>query len=348
MAYRKKSRSGNNNTESPGHDAFLDIVANLVGILIILVVIVGAHAGASLGQKAVAIDTQLDEKILKMQEQIAQEQSVTQELLSSIQQLEAKTLSENNMLNSLANQRHKMLIALDEIRQQTKTRMAEHDEEQQKQLETLQQRQRLEYQLGLLESELSAVQSVAKTEAKSIVHYPTPLARTVFRDEIHCRVLNGRLVWVPINELIGLMRSEWKLKAEKLKNAEQTVETVGPIEQFRLQYYLSASNRQQVTELGPIQERSVEFQRFVILPTADNLGESTDKALQPDSPFMQRLSQLDPQKTTISIWVYSDSFEEFNQLKQVLRERGFQTAAWPLGMGKTISGGPNGYRSSAQ
>ena len=40
MAKRKRKRSGIN----VGHDAFLDIVANLVGILIILVVVLGSQS----------------------------------------------------------------------------------------------------------------------------------------------------------------------------------------------------------------------------------------------------------------------------------------------------------------
>ena len=36
-------RSARNDTESPGHDSFLDIVANMVGILIILVMVVGVR-----------------------------------------------------------------------------------------------------------------------------------------------------------------------------------------------------------------------------------------------------------------------------------------------------------------
>ena len=37
-------RKSNSKAEAPGQDSFLDVVANLVGILIILVMIVSAHA----------------------------------------------------------------------------------------------------------------------------------------------------------------------------------------------------------------------------------------------------------------------------------------------------------------
>ena len=44
MSRRAKSDSH----DMPGQDSFLDIVANLIGVLIILVVVVGANAGSTL------------------------------------------------------------------------------------------------------------------------------------------------------------------------------------------------------------------------------------------------------------------------------------------------------------
>jgi hypothetical protein len=43
-------RRGSSSSEAPGQDSFLDIVANLVGILIILVMVVGARARQALQQ----------------------------------------------------------------------------------------------------------------------------------------------------------------------------------------------------------------------------------------------------------------------------------------------------------
>jgi len=68
----------------PGHDSFLDIVANLVGILIILVVVVGAQAGAALVPAAPSEST------------TASLQAKTEELAKQLETEKLKSLSLND------------------------------------------------------------------------------------------------------------------------------------------------------------------------------------------------------------------------------------------------------------
>ena len=124
--------------------------------------------------------------------------------------------------------------------------------------------------------------------------------------------------------------------------------TVGPIAGFRLQYVLVARSVLEQTSVGPITRRTIEFDHFSIVPALDSQGESLDSALLPGSSFATQIDRLHPDKHTISIWVYPDSYTEFNRLKRWLYERGFQTATWPLSADGVISGGPKGFRSTAQ
>ena len=55
-----------------------------------------------------------------------------------------------------------------------------------------------------------------------------------------------------------------------------------------------------------------------------------------------------PQSTTITIWVYPDSFGYFHDLKHVLYDEGYLTAARPMPDGQAIGGSPRGTRSAAQ
>ena len=55
-----------------------------------------------------------------------------------------------------------------------------------------------------------------------------------------------------------------------------------------------------------------------------------------------------PGTTTITVWVYPDSFAAFRQLKEHLYAKGYATAARPLPHDKPITGGPGGSRSNAQ
>jgi hypothetical protein len=92
---------------------------------------------------------------------------------------------------------------------------------------------------------------------------------------------------------------------------------------------------------------SVELLHFEIIPLDPNIGEPVATALQDGSRFATRLQRMPAARTTVSIWVYPDSFDEYMQLRDYLRGRGFQTAAWPIEFGQKISGGPDGMRTTA-
>jgi len=87
---------------------------------------------------------------------------------------------------------------------------------------------------------------------------------------------------------------------------------------------------------------------FSIVPLAREFGEPVAVALAPGSEFQKMLGRHRPGKTTVSIWVYPQSFGEHAEVKTWLHENGFQMASWPLENGKRISGGPNGFKTSAQ
>jgi len=78
------------------------------------------------------------------------------------------------------------------------------------------------------------------------------------------------------------------------------------------------------------------------------LGEPIDAALAEGSLFRRRLAQLNPERTTITVWIYPESFEDFRRLKKDLFHLGFTTAARPLPEGMYIGGSPDGSRSAAQ
>ena len=57
---------------------------------------------------------------------------------------------------------------------------------------------------------------------------------------------------------------------------------------------------------------------------------------------------MEPSRTTITIWVYPNSFEQFRQLKAELFKLGYLTAGRPLPEDFPIGGSPDGTRSAAE
>jgi hypothetical protein len=331
--------------DAGGDDSFLDIVANLVGVLIILVVIVGARAGSRIHEIAISKVEEAELQGLRQNHQSALRQA--RNLLNDNHQLQEKIAREQRLQELRQAERDELLVQVGQVRQELETRKDRLSENHREVLEQSGQLAVLRREFREIDSQYTSLQSV-NVEDQTIEHYPTPIAKTVFSDEIHFRLRGGRLVYVPMNELVELMRDEWREKARKLQTASETLETVGPVGDFRLQYYLRAEDRTLRTPYGDTTDRFIEFARFVMVPVSEAVGVPLEQALQEESDFRNWISLSRPERTTVSVWVYPDSFAEFNQLKKWLYERGFKTACWPLSDNSPISGGPSGYRSTAQ
>ena len=263
-----------------GQDSFLDIVANLVGILIILVVVVSAQAGSAKKQEPQP-NADAAARIAQLKQELSRSSDTAAKLHADNHQLEDQIVEENQLAASLTDKRHLMLVKLEVVKkkmakqrvknqfaretQRLKQESAKRDHAValanheaalakrelaiQKQVEFETQKRDLENQLDeLLREEIALEANLIKTEV--IDHFPSPIAKTVFAEEIHFRLADGKLSYVPMDELIAEMKSEWKVKSEKLQQADRTIETLGPIANYRLQYELRARDVRRQTQYG--------------------------------------------------------------------------------------------------
>jgi hypothetical protein len=92
----------------------------------------------------------------------------------------------------------------------------------------------------------------------------------------------------------------------------------------------------------------IQLKRWTLIPLSSDLGERIDAALRRGSRFQSVLSGYPPDATTVTIWVYPDSFSEFREIKKHLFQLGFATAGRPLPAGFPISGSPEGSKSAAE
>ena len=344
-----------------GQDSFLDIVANLVGILIILVVVVGAQASASWVHATPSED--LAAQIDDLKESEASLGDTIKKLQLDNEALGQKQAKENRLAAALTDQRHEYLIRLELLQQKLKAakktrieKIAAIDataaiEFEKKESFEVQQKQLID-ELAELNRESKAISFSNEPSTEVIKHFPNPIAKTVFSDEIHFCLNNGRLSYVPMSELISLMRSEVssevRLNAENFSREEQAIAVVGPVYDYRMQYELIVKANYDRVGGGVNAQTTLSFQGFRMLPTSPLIGETIEAALGGDSDFQKRLSDFEPGKTTVSIWVYPNDFESHALLKKWIYENGFQMASWPLDHGKRISGGPTGFKTSAQ
>ncbi len=321
-----------------GQDSFLDIVANLVGVLIILVVIVGAQATTAL--KQVEPESAIAEQIESVNQQMVAATNTVKNLEADNHDLESDIQTQLMLAAVASENRHKTLVGLEVVRQEVEAQRKMLSQEQQQQFDRFSERAQLQDTLDRISRETKAISVNARSVVnKTIEHHPTPISQTVFTNVIHVRLINGRLAVVPVDLLTDQMKSEWKVKAAKLRNrpgVSSTIETVGPIDNFRLQYELEASGRR------------IQLARYHIIALSENLGRPTTEMLQSGSVFMEQLSKYVPEDTTISIWLYPSELKDHRLLKNWLHQRGFKVASWLQEPGQSISFGPQGSHVSAQ
>jgi len=334
-------RRSNTNEESQDYDSFLDIVANIVGILVILVVVVTARARQVPEMSISAGPSRAEEIKLALRESTSLEadvKSMDGALQHLEQELENRVTERNYMATLVAAAEDQIAREREQLDGQDQE---EYDLRNQLAMETAQ----LERTRQTLDSAANSPTSVIQLES-----YPTPLGKTVFGKEVHFRLLEGRIAYVPVEELIEEVKGDGRARLWKLDGElTEVTETAGPIDGFRIRYTMErveipVEQRIKTGRTGHI----VQLKSFELVPVGRQLGEPVERAYQPGSRFQRTLAELDKQRTTVTLWVYPDSFASFRMLKKFLFEQGYATAARPLVPGVLIGGSPRGTRSSAE
>jgi len=202
---------------------------------------------------------------------------------------------------------------------------------------------------SLSATELELAQAAAtRPQVVEIKTYPTPLSKTVLGREVHLQLKGGRIAVVPLERLLEGLKREAEQKKYRLRDTREYTDTIGPLGGFWLRYTLErvtvpvGSN--QLQGAGSYAQLSY----FSLKPVSNELGETLDVALTNGSEFHHAMSELDPDRTTVTIWTYADSFADLRRVRDPLYEAGFTVASRPLPLGQPIAGSPMGSHSSAQ
>lgn len=346
---RKRHRS-----DTPAdQDSFLDIVANLVGIMIILIVVVGSQIGESLVTRD---QDYLQEERAQLAELESQDQELKQELAKRThdhREWEKVVTRETQVASQRKMERDLVLKKLLQLKGTLAEQRNRLSEEQQQAYELRREIADLQAKTEDARHEIKAIQyqeveEVSETDHEILEHYPTPIAKTVFGEEVHFQLQNDHVVYAPLNELVQRLRATWETHADEIPVGQSMIETIGPVGDFRLQYKLVCQRKPIPTANGTFTRTVVSLDQFELLPVRQGLGEPLEKALQEGSDFLSELRGYPPQRTTVSVWVYPDSYESFLELRKTLIQRGYKVAVWPLTNDQYISGSPDGLRSSAQ
>ncbi|MCS7306362.1 MAG: hypothetical protein NZ602_14795 [Thermoguttaceae bacterium] len=335
---------GKTDFSPPGQDSFLDVLTNLVGILVILVMLVGLRAAKA----PVALPEGPSRQEEKLAAELAAEHAKVQSLRADVLRL-AEQINQVQQTIALRNQERVMLATAAAVaRQELEAQRTALDEKT---------RQQFQLRQALAEAEAERDHwikilhqpATPPEHVQTIYHTPTPLSRTVDDHEAHFQLRNGRIVFVPMREIIEAVKTDAQAKQDKLRHLPELSEMIGPIGGFRVKYEFE---KKELTLSGPNKSAVVatvaSLRYLMLLPVRADMGETIDQALRPDSEFRRALAQFPPRRSTVTIWTYPDSFLEFRRLKEALAKEGYATAARPLPEGVPISASPAGTKSAAE
>ena len=338
----------------PGQDSFIDVVCNMVGILIVLVMIVGVRASrpaefdAAMTPKKPKADAGVNEQLVdarELEKEIEEANKATKEL-----EREAARVVDLAVQAAATEQRRQQLLMLQTaVEQQIAERRAKLDEAGKTQFDV--QRAIAEAEIKLTELTQEQISLVSQTaDVEEVECVPTPLAKTVEGDEIHVRIKRGLLAVVPSDALledVSARGGDYIRRGLRDRNAVEDV--YGPIDGFRMRLTVT---RHTVAVQGPPgvpmpPQTAVELQG-VFLPISEDIGQTIDQALLPSSVFMRQLKSRRATSPAVTAWVYPDSYGELRTLKRAMWEAGVALAIRPLPHGQPIIFSTSGSKSSAQ
>jgi hypothetical protein len=323
-----------------GEDAFMDTIANLVGIMIILVVIVAARGYTT---AKVQVQAEADSQMRALDTPKNTAVNLDRDLESLVEDLQKYNIE----LAMRSAERMTMVDRVTLVQKAIEERLQSMDSTTADDVVSNAEMSELEKQLADLLKQ-SGDLPPTETQPIALQHLPTPMAKTVFGKELHVMMQNNRVTVIPWDMLIETLKQQVQRSVARNTQREKIDDTLGPIDGFMMRYRLNSRSGIMSDGRTAAMGKMVELDKFELEPTADILTESVPDALRPGGRLRAELEATKSQQVTITVWVYPESFGAFRALKERLFTEGFLCAARPLPANMRIGASPRGSSSAAQ
>jgi hypothetical protein len=341
-------------------DSFLDVVANVVGIILrlILVAWVGARSyhsdpvsvsppvvqqtTADAGDSSLPHDPLADEIEQRRRELEAAQQRLLDQLHQWEQAKDQKTQAEREL--SAAAERVEGLKSQRAASEQAA--MAKGKEVRTAVLSLPE----VETRIQLVNADLDALKKLPPPPKHSLT-YKTPVSQALQSEELFFECHGGRVTVIDIGAMLEEMRRDRAEKTKLLSTQWEVDGVTGPVGAFRMNYALERERGPAAGPAGsaPVPEAEFSYNiSWMIEPVIEERGEAEAAALTPKSDFLNVVDSVDPKVTAVTFWVYSDSFPVYRQLRDLLHKRGFVVAGRPLLEGMPIGSSRHGTASRGQ
>jgi hypothetical protein len=338
-------------SDMPGQDSFLDVLTNMVGIIILLVVVTGLRTSQAV-MKSAEKEAQAVPKVKELKDSLRDAQMAALAAKKDTDSLIEQAVAVHGETSLREQERDYLTTYVAAFDQELKDRRAELSTDQQRDFDL--RRKLVESQSVLEDLSREQVALLAQpTEVEAIENKPTPLARRATGREVMLHLEAGHLAIIP-EDWASETINDIKENIWRLKNQDHMIRTVGPMNGFRVRYCVALLA---VNTAGPDDRAfaGAPYQRppllrpeviwFEFIPESSPLGEPVAKAIEPNSELQQVLHDHPPDTSTVVIAVYPDSIRELHELKHELYAAGYATAELPCEAGRPLRGSPYAPRS---
>lgn len=333
-------------------DSFLDVVANVVGIILRLILVAWAGARTykgekielpftppvemvrELAQKAPPPENPLSGRIREEETKLAQAKS---QLTRRLEEL-AGTKLERQRLETDATRVKEELDLLE--REKKLLVSATVPEENSRDLEeALPEPHKPSAKLAELTDRISKardqIEFLGKTTKPGKVHrWRTPISQTVQSEEIIFEIRENRIAAIDIGTMLEEVQDSLRKAGEVLQNQWVMEGTTTPIGSFRLKYTIERERPAGLLgEAGKPDDRAsfrYGLTGWEVIPLDPKRGETLEQALKEGSAYRRIVDNLDPQVSAVTFCIYPDSFAAYRKLRDLLHERDMVVAGRPL------------------
>jgi hypothetical protein len=198
-----------------------------------------------------------------------------------------------------------------------------------------------------LSHEVTTLKQLPRPKLTSILG-KSPVARPAYQDEYHFELRRNRVSFINLEKLMELTKADAQVRIRMSDRVPVITSRVGPVGSFSLAYELARAMPNSLEELIERKRIRFDLRAWEVIPESENRGEAYESTRNPISEFGRAVNRISPSRSTVTFWVYPDSFGLYRRLREDLIERGFSVAGRPLPEGMTIRGSPMGTQSAAQ
>ncbi len=340
-----------------GFDSFLDVVANVVGIILRLILV--AWIGARTYQAMLPVPPPPPPPVFADPEPLPEPTDERLPLLAQRRQqletLRQQLLRQSSREPQLTELVHRLQTDLQTVKQQRDQLAA--SEQQQREAAQLQgiaatatalSIEELQARSKKLTEEIDKIGKMPRQSKE--LRYRTPVSAEVQTEEMMFECRAGKVALIDHGTMLAEIQREVRSKEKELRTRWEVTDVTAPVGAFRLRY--TVERERSILDVPGAAPTDGLFRygvtRWEVVPIRSDRGETLEQALASGSEFRRIVDNAEPQQTAITFWVYPDSFALFRRLRDYLYEKDFIVAGRPLPDGVPIASSRHGTVTRGQ